>query len=56
MKMELKKRVFNKPMSRPSWNPTSIDCNKAREMASRGLTVAKTSIAEKTDTHYEINP
>ena len=28
-------------MSRPSWNPTSIDCDKAREMASRGLTVAQ---------------
>ena len=28
-------------MSRPSWNPTLIDCDKAREMASRGLTVAQ---------------
>jgi len=28
-------------MSRPSWNPSSTDCNKAREMASRGLTVAQ---------------
>jgi predicted transcriptional regulator len=28
-------------MSRPSWNPTSTHCDKAREMASRGLTVAQ---------------
>jgi alpha-D-ribose 1-methylphosphonate 5-triphosphate diphosphatase PhnM len=28
-------------MSRPSWNPSSTDCDKAREMASRGLTVAQ---------------
>ena len=28
-------------MSRPSWNPSVIDCNKAQEMASRGLTVAQ---------------
>jgi hypothetical protein len=34
-------------MSRPSWNPTSIDCDKAREMASRGLKVAKSSILGK---------
>ena len=26
---------------RPSWNPTSVDCDKALEMASRGLTVAQ---------------
>ena len=28
-------------MSRPSWSPSSTDCDKAREMASRGLTVAQ---------------
>ena len=28
-------------MARPSWNPSLIHCNKAREMASRGLTVAQ---------------
>ena len=28
-------------MSRPSWNPSSTDCDKATEMASRGLTVAQ---------------
>lgn len=56
MKWELRKRVNNKHMSRPSWNPTSIDCNKARKMASRGLTVAKGIITGKTDTHCEINP
>ena len=28
-------------MSRPSWNPSPIDCEKAREMASRGLTVGQ---------------
>ena len=43
-------------MARPSWNPTSIDCDKAREMASRGLTMAKGIITGKTDTHCEINP
>ena len=43
-------------MTRPSWNPSAIDCDKATEMASRGLTLAKTSITEKTDTHCEINP
>jgi predicted transcriptional regulator len=26
---------------RPSWNPSVIDCDKARKMASRGLTVAQ---------------
>jgi predicted transcriptional regulator len=41
MKWELRKRAFNEPMSRPSWNPSAIDCDKAREMASRGLTVAQ---------------
>jgi hypothetical protein len=43
-------------MSRTSWNPTSIGCVKAREMASRGLTVAKSSITGKAETHCEINP
>jgi len=28
-------------MSRPSWNSTSIDCDKAKETASRGITVAQ---------------
>ena len=28
-------------MSRPSWNPSTIDWDKARKMASRGLTVAQ---------------
>ena len=28
-------------MSRPLWNPTPTDCDKARKMASRGLTVAQ---------------
>jgi hypothetical protein len=37
-------KLENNMSGRPSWNPSLIDCNKAREMASRGLTMAKGSI------------
>lgn len=33
-------------MSRPSWYPASIECNKAREMAYRGLTVSQIADCE----------